>query len=957
MIGNRPGLSALEYRSGTRDSILAAMTARLSSADYPAAAALTTRQQDDPTIALLDAWATTEDVLTFYQERIADECYLRTATERRSIVELAGLVGYRVRPGVASSVHLAYQLDAGSPPVTIASGARSNSVPEPGETQQAFETSDDLEARPEWNDLAARITRAQTPQSVISAGLYLAGTATRLAPNDALLLDLGDGRPLRKARVASIEAQAEHDRTLIELAGWDGGAFSDPDVPPEAPEIPPSLRGNGGGDGVGGLRGEKGGGLLELLDDLRQPPSIPPASSRALGRSLGTVFGRGQDIYPALLTSLQPRFGDLLYAALRARRVSRPTPMAVYALRQRVSLFGHNAPREVRFSAGAIEPSREWTLAGDEAADRLFLDTTDEAVQRDEQLIIERPLDGDLAKMEALVEDVARAAGLSRSAYGLTGAQTMVEVRQPWWDPVTTGERVSDVPPATGAYLMESLRATTVYCRQEELPLAEAPIAADIRGAELELAALYDGLVSGRWIIVEGERTDVSGTSGVHAAELAMVAGVRQGTATMTLIEPDGTSVEDERPGETTHTFLSLAKPLAYTYRRDSVTIHGNVVPATNGESREEVLGSGVAGRVLQTFALKQPPLTHVSAATAEGEQSTLQVRVDEVLWHEADALGDLAPGQRGYVTATDDSGVTRVTFGTGTRGARLPSGQENVRARYRSGIGRPGDLAAGQISQLATRPLGVKAVVNPIRSSGGADPEGLESARENVPIALMAFDRLVSVEDYADFSRRFAGVGKASAARLSNGRQRVLQVTIAGAEDAPIEPTSDLYRNLSAALHSFGDPHLAIRVAVRELLAVVIAAKVKVLPDYDWELVEPHVRAALLDAFSFQRVQLGASIASSRVVQVIAGVPGVDWVDLDTFTSWSEQQIAESLAAPAPAPAPAPTPAPPPAVTQPPRRLAVLGDRADSDQLLPAQLALLLPTVADTLILSEVTS
>ena len=52
-------------------------------------AALTTRAPDDPAIALLDAWATVADVLTFYQERIANEGFLRTATERRSVLELA----------------------------------------------------------------------------------------------------------------------------------------------------------------------------------------------------------------------------------------------------------------------------------------------------------------------------------------------------------------------------------------------------------------------------------------------------------------------------------------------------------------------------------------------------------------------------------------------------------------------------------------------------------------------------------------------------------------------------------------------------------------------------------------------------------------------------------------------------------------------------------------------------
>ncbi len=119
---NRPGLDALVYRVGTHASFLETMLARLpslgiarkdldiplSEVDDPQALiyplqGLTTRAPDDPSIACLDAWATVADVLTFYQERITNEGYLRTATERRSILELARLVGYALRPGVAAS--------------------------------------------------------------------------------------------------------------------------------------------------------------------------------------------------------------------------------------------------------------------------------------------------------------------------------------------------------------------------------------------------------------------------------------------------------------------------------------------------------------------------------------------------------------------------------------------------------------------------------------------------------------------------------------------------------------------------------------------------------------------------------------------------------------------------------------------------------------------------------------
>ena len=88
-------------------------------------ARLRTRNDDDFSIGLIDAFACAADVLTFYQERIANESYLRTATERISLQELGELVGYRLRPGVAAETLLAFALETPpTPPATL--------PPEPG---------------------------------------------------------------------------------------------------------------------------------------------------------------------------------------------------------------------------------------------------------------------------------------------------------------------------------------------------------------------------------------------------------------------------------------------------------------------------------------------------------------------------------------------------------------------------------------------------------------------------------------------------------------------------------------------------------------------------------------------------------------------------------------------------------------------------------------------------------
>ena len=65
--------------------------------------------------------------------------------------------------------------------------------------------------------------------------------------------------------------------------------------------------------------------------------------------------------------------------------------------------------------------------------------------------------------------------------------------------------------------------------------------------------------------------------------------------------------------------------------------------------------------------------------------------------------------------------------FGDGVRGARPSSGQNNVRATYRKGLGAAGNLAAESLTQLTQRPLGMKGVSNPLPAEGGTDPETAE--------------------------------------------------------------------------------------------------------------------------------------------------------------------------------------------------------------------------------------
>jgi predicted phage baseplate assembly protein len=351
-------------------------------------------------------------------------------------------------------------------------------------------------------------------------------------------------------------------------------------------------------------------------------------------------------------------------------------------------------------------------------------------------------------------------------------------------------------------------------------------------------------------------------------------------------------------------------------------------------------------------MALRQAPLTFVSAPTAEGAASSLVARVNDIAWHETDSLAAAGPRERVFVTRTDEAGKTTLVFGNGIRGARLPTGTGNVKATYRYGIGKAGNVKANQISQLATHPLGLQGVINPIAASGGADRDGIEAGRRNAPLALMALDRLVSVGDYADFARSFAGIGKAGAARLSDGRRQLVHLTIAGVDDTPILETSDLYRNLLEAIERLGDPHLPVQICVRTVRLLVISAKTALLPDYDFEFVEPKIRSTLLMHFGFEQRDLGQAAFLSEAVAVIQGIEGVAHVEIQHFDSIPEDIGADQIVELAKTLGLKPHVA---------ARRAMLNPEFDPTaaddpcaRVLPAELVYLTPAIPDTLILTE---
>ncbi|WP_259370563.1 hypothetical protein [Streptomyces sp. SCUT-3] len=100
------------------------------------------------------------------------------------------------------------------------------------------------------------------------------------------------------------------------------------------------------------------------------------------------------------------------------------------------------------------------------------------------------------------------------------------------------------------------------------------------------------------------------------------------------------------------------------------------------------------------------------------------------------------------------------------------------------------------------------------------------------------------------------------------------MHVTVAGVDDAPLADDSDTVRTLRAALAAHGDPAVPVHVAVRELVLLVVAARVAVRPDHSWDVVEPALRRALLERLGHAARELGQPAHLSEVLAAATRCP-----------------------------------------------------------------------------------
>lgn len=785
----------------------------------------------------VELWAYLADVFTFYQERIANEAYLGTATQRDSLLRLAELIDNRPSPGAGASTVLAFSAQKGKT-VTVPASFAVASKASATAPAAVFETSSAVTVIADHNAMPAATLLPRNQFAWFSAtktarNVVLQGTTNHLSVGDYVVLvsnEATSGEHAWAFRLQAVQIDKPSNTTKITWTEPAGSSY--------------------------------GTNSIMTLYALRVSAS---------------VFGCNAPEYDTLPSQFKTQ-SDSPASKISTVAAKSPVTSAVTT----GSSIATTDTTNIIITALLIAFPNDWDDKNDPsyylpASHTVFLDAVYAAIKATPSspgwivLLADSPGPDMVTRSlgsspSSIIFHVTDASAASKTGYTLNSKVTRLTLG--------SGENV--------AGKTFPIRTTTVLAGSQPLfPQDKLPVTDPVAGTSVTLNGLYPQLQAGQKVVVQGKLSGDS--SGAVAAEMRVLDGPPE------LAASSGT------------TTINFTNALTNAYDPASTVVFGNVVEATQGETvRNEILGSG-NGAAFQTFVLKKKPLTYLPATDSEGlaaVKDTLLVTVNGVEWEEQPSLVNAAPNAHVYIATTDDSGQTTVSFGDGFNGAPPPSGRDNIQSSYRKGLGTSGNLAAGAIQQLKGNAPGLQTVTNPQPASGGADPDSVADIRVNAPASMTTFGRAISARDYAAIALQFPGIQKATAVwiRVDENLQPVLQpyvqLTVATADEIPIQG-SVTAKNLRSYLDNHRDPNVPLKILDFTPLYIDVALTIDVQPLYGRQATLAKVVAALNPAtnpdgsagyFSFANSQFGGNIHLSAVYAVVQAIEGVQDVLITTL-------------------------------------------------------------------------
>ena len=347
---------------------------------------------------------------------------------------------------------------------------------------------------------------------------------------------------------------------------------------------------------------------------------------------------------------------------------------------------------------------------------------------------------------------------------------------------------------------------------------------------------------------------------------------------------------------------------------------HGNLMRVSHGEPETLTFrepGSLLTGmgdlhflRTRNGEAICTLPPDHLLAYTDTppgGEvppRSTLQVVVEygggSDPWDEVISLiHSDASDEKGdhFVVETDENGRSRIRFGNGVNGRRLPQGAA-VRCRYQVGRGIHGNIGADTlVNRDAIRYPGIMELWNPFDILNGRDPEPAPEVIRRAPEAFRSRQlRAVTLQDYVDRVQEIEGVSRATARYLWTGSWRTVRIAV-----DPVG-TTVLGESLRQRIlhHLEACRLLGEDIEIRPPLHVPvdISLSIRVLPGYWREDIGEVLEMEFSDGFTPDgrrgffhpdRWTFGQELRASHILGRVQGITGVDHVVSLTMKRWND--------------------------------------------------------------------
>jgi predicted phage baseplate assembly protein len=341
-----------------------------------------------------------------------------------------------------------------------------------------------------------------------------------------------------------------------------------------------------------------------------------------------------------------------------------------------------------------------------------------------------------------------------------------------------------------------------------------------------------------------------------------------------------------------------------YTASPQVMGVEAFTVGGTTGFVHAEIVDREELGRSDgtpgQRMSLSRHPV--VPSDTPIG----LEVVTDQVAehWEQVPHFSLSGPGDRHFRL---DAYAGEIQFGPAVRqsdgglryyGAVPPRGSTVRVHGYRSGGGRRGNVAAGQVRVLKSSVPYVGRVENRSAAVGGADPESLADAKVRGPMLLRSRGRAVTAEDFEELAREVApDIARvqcvASRTPSEAGGVRLLVIPhvssdeLGRVERRELDPPESMLERISTSLDARRLIGTRVLVTPPDYVWVTAVVSVTSRPQHDPKEVRTAVLQALYRHFhplhggpDGTGWPFGRHVQAHDLHATLAHVPGVDMSD-----------------------------------------------------------------------------